>query len=349
MPLSQNVKKDSNVLWTLSVIQDQNPTAQTKSEFAEMANDVINTPNVTNLTLCLADNLQRFRLMIQHGITEEEATAKCQELNAQWHKDNSESVESLKKSKNFSILTWQEFLDWPQKDKTIADIENFYSENKEFRNDVDTRVRQARDALKHPKISDTSEQTTLLRKYLIEEMAFQKFAASKGFVYEIYKTQHCKAMRKIKHNTDFVPMGLMKEVFFTQFDPKNKSSKSSLEVKKDYPVAQHLSAPLTGFDFPPTYYKKTVTYFPSDRQIAEETKASFSSVFNNPSKTVETNESTNNLPVSSRERKVSELIEKTLNLIPVIHQEKAIQELLKFTTEKLMPMCYVETTSVMKL
>lgn len=342
MPLNQNVKKDSNVLWTLSVIQDQNPTAQTKSEFAEMANDVINTPNVTNLTLCLADNLQRFRLMIQHGITEEEATAKCQELNAQWHKDNSESVESLKKSKNFSILTWQEFLDWPQKDKTIADIEKLYEGKPEFKVDVDTRVRQARDALKHPKISDTSEQTTLLRKYLIEEMAFQKFAASKGFVYEIYKTQHCKAMRKIKHNTDFVPMGLMKEVFFTQFDQKH-IAKNNIQ-----PII-HSTIPLCGIDFPPTYVQKTTVHYPSERQIAEETKASFSSVFNNPSKTIERNESTNNLPLSSRERKVSELIEKTLNLIPVIHQEKAIQELLKFTTEKLMPMCYVETTSVMKL
>lgn len=343
MPLNQNLKKDSKVLWTLSVIQDQTPTAQTKAEFAEMANDVINTSTVTNLTLCLADNLQRFRLMIQHGITEEEAITECQKLSSQWHIDNSESVESLKKSKNFSILTWKEFLDWPDKDKTIADIEKLYEGKPEFKVDVDTRIRQVRDSLKNPKIYDTLEQTKLLRKYLVEELAFQKFCAGKGFNYEIYKTQCCKAMRRIKNNTDFVPTGLMREIFFTQFDQKTKAIKNNVQ-----PITQS-TPPLCGIDFPPTYLQKTTVHYPSDRQVAEENKASFSSVFNNPSKNTDRNESVHNLYVNSREKKVSELIEKTLNLIPVIHQEKAIQELLKFTTERLMPMCYSETTVVMKL
>jgi hypothetical protein len=224
MPLNQALRKNSNVLWTISIIQDQNPEAQTKAEFSEMTNDVVNTPNVENLTLCLADNLQRFRLMIQHGISEEEAIAECQKLSSQWNIDNSESVESLKKSKNFSVLTWKEFLDWPNKDKTISDIEKLYEGKPEFKVDVDTRIRQVRDSLKNPKISDTLEQTILLRKYLIEELAFQKFCASKGFNYEIYKTQCCKAMRRIKNNTDFVPTGLMREMYFTQFNQPVKNN-----------------------------------------------------------------------------------------------------------------------------
>jgi len=224
MPLNQALRKNSNVLWTISVIQDQNPEAQTKAEFSEMTNDVVNTPNVENLTLCLADNLQRFRLMIQYGISEEDAISECQKLSSQWNIDNFESVESLKKSKNFSVLTWKEFLDWPNKDKTISDIEKLYEGKPEFKVDVDTRIRQVRDSLKNPKISDTLEQTTLLRKYLIEELAFQKFCASKGFNYEIYKTQCCKAMRRIKNNTDFVPTGLMREMFFTQFNQTVKNN-----------------------------------------------------------------------------------------------------------------------------
>lgn len=342
MPLNQNLKKDSKVLWTISVIQDQTPTAQTKAEFAEMANDVVNTPNVTNLTICLADNLQRFRLMINHGFTEEEATIECQKLSAQWHIDNAESVESLKKSKNLSILTWQEFLNWPEKDKTIAEVEKIYDQNKDFRNDFDTRIRQVRDSLKNPKISNVIEQNSLLRKYLIEELAFQKFCASKGFNYEIYKTQCCKSMRRIKNNSDFVPMGLMREVFFTQFDPKTKAIKNNTQ-----PTTQPI---LCGLDFPPTYLQKTTVYTPSQRDREAAAKASFSPVFSNTVKQTESNELKNNdVNMSSRERKVSELIEKTLNLIPIIHQEKAIQELLKFTTEKLMPLCYVETTRIMKL
>ena len=65
MPLNQALKKNSNVLWTISIIQDLTPEAQTKSEFTEMANDVLNTAAIDGVTLCLADNLQRFRLMIE--------------------------------------------------------------------------------------------------------------------------------------------------------------------------------------------------------------------------------------------------------------------------------------------
>lgn len=353
MPLNQNLKKDSNVLWTISVIQDQNPTAQTKSEFSEMANDVANTATIGNLTLCLADNLQRFRLMIKHGITEEEAIIQCQKLSEQWHIDNAQAVESLKKSKNFSILTWQEFLEWPDKDKTIADVEKLYNENKDFRNDVDVRVRQVRDSLpRDSKISSTSEQTALLKKYLIEECAFQRFAASKGFHYEIYKTQCCKAMRRIKNNTDFIPMGIMREVFFTQFDQKNKSGKSSPDPINRYLNVQNNGSILCGIDFPPTYLQKTTTYYPSENQIKERekaNKAAFSSVFSNPIQSTNANE---NKPYV---QKVSEFIEKTLELIPPEKKLKATELLIKFTSQELIPLCYaandnpITTVSYVKL
>ena len=40
MPLNQPLRKNSNVLWTISLIQDQNPEAETKSEISDMTNDV---------------------------------------------------------------------------------------------------------------------------------------------------------------------------------------------------------------------------------------------------------------------------------------------------------------------
>ena len=110
MPFNKPIRKNSHILWTVSLIQDLTPDAQTKSEFDEMVSDVLNSDTIDKTTLCLADNLQRFRLMIKDGLTEEEATIKCQEMAKIWQEDNAESLTKLKESKNLSILTWNSFL-----------------------------------------------------------------------------------------------------------------------------------------------------------------------------------------------------------------------------------------------
>ena len=163
MPLNQPLKKNSNVLWTISIIQDQNPDAQTRAEFSDMANDVLNTETIKRVTLCLADNLQRFRIMIEHGLSEEEAITECKKLADSWHKDNTIALEKLKETKNLSILTWQEFREWPEYSKTLEDLERFYKENTEFRRAVDGRVRQAGENISvNAKISNPVQQTELL-------------------------------------------------------------------------------------------------------------------------------------------------------------------------------------------
>jgi tRNA-dependent cyclodipeptide synthase len=226
MPLNQTLRKNSNVLWTISIIQDQNPEAQTKSEFAEMANDVINTPTIDTLTLCLADNLQRFRFMINDGLSKEEAIKHCQSLSAQWHEDNSESINKLQSAKKLSLITWQEFLEWPEYKQTVKDVESWYKENGKFRHDVDGRIRQELKRIKaDATIIDPTIQADLLKKYMFEELAFQKFSSSKRFHYEIYKNSWPPAMNVIKNNTDFVPSGFMIPLHFTQFEPTPKKSK----------------------------------------------------------------------------------------------------------------------------
>lgn len=223
MPLSQTLRKNSNVLWTISIVQDQNPDEQTKSEFSEMANDVLTTDTISKVTICLADNLQRYRLMIKDGLTEQEAIAQCQIMTAQWKVNNANNIQKLSEIKKLEFLTWEEFLSWPDKEATLEKLENWYKENREFRNDVDGRVRQAAANIGNDaKITNPVQQTELLKKYLFEECAFQKFAASKGFDYELYKTPFNKAMRRVKNNTDFVPRGFMVETHFTQFNPALK-------------------------------------------------------------------------------------------------------------------------------
>ena len=312
MPLNQSVKKNSHVLWTISIIQDTSPQAQTKSEFAEMVGDILTTDNVDKVTLCLADNLQRFRFMIEDGITEEEAISKCQGLAKTWHNDNSESLQKLKESKKLSFLTWEEFNNWPEYEKTIKEVEELYKQNREFRNDVDGRIRQAMQSIKSDaKISDRSEQTKLLKQYLFEECAYQKFGASKGFNYELYKTPMSKAMRRIKNNSDFVAPGTMVEVHFTQFNPQERKQRI-IQNNENHSVPMILSTE----------------------------KASFSPIFNK--------QRVKSDPVvePSLSIKTGEFIEKTLAMLPEHHQRVAVEALMRFTNQEIIPLCYPNKTTL---
>lgn len=302
MPLNQILRKNTHVLFAISMIQDQNPDAQTKSEFSEMVNDVINTDTIDHVTLCLADNLQRFRFMINEGLSEEEAIKHCESLSEKWHQDNSETIKKLEKSKKLSILTWKEFLNWPMYAMTIKGIEDLYKENKEFRNDVDGRVKIALKDIKHDaKISYNMQQTALLRRYLFEECAFQKFGSLMKFEYEIYKNPHCKAMRRIKNNSEFVACGYMIEVYFTQF---NSSLKKQQPIEKD--------------SFSPVFSKSSPKYYAPPVEIS--------------------------VPV-----KIAEFIEKTFQMLPIKEQEKACQELIKFTSQNILPLCYVSHENDVKI
>ncbi len=307
MPLNQTLRKNSHVLWTISVIQDQNPDAQTKSEFAEMANDVINTNTIDEVTLCLADNLQRFRLMIQHGINEEEAILECQKMNNIWFMDNLLEIEKLNKNKNLSFLKWEEFLEWPEYQKTLEDVEKWYKENHKFKHDVDGRIRQELNRINtDAKIIDPTKQIELLKKYLFEEFAFQKFASAKRFNYEIYKNAWPPAMKDIKNNTNFVPPGFMIPLHFTQFELSTKKQQSNCHN------------------------------IPSEKE-------SFSPIF---SKQSAKSSLTVDISISI---KFAEFIEKTLKMLPPKEQEKAVEALMKFTTQEIIPLYYLENSTVMKI
>lgn len=310
MPLNQPLRKNNHSLWTISLIQDQNPEAQTKSEFSEMTNDVLATATINSVTLCLADNLQRFRFMIRDGMTEQEAITACQKMATQWHEDNSTSLEKLKETKNLLFITWEEFLSWPEYNSTVEKLENWYKENRDFRNAVDGRVKQVRESLGHEvKISNPVQQTELLRKYLFEECAFQKFAASKGFDYEIYKTPPCQAMRRVKNNTEYVPSGFMVDVHFTQFNP---SAKKQSQIPKNQDIVS-----IEKESFAPVFTKKSTSY-----PVAPIEKE--------PSTAV----------------KVSEFIEKTLQMLPYQQREEAAQALIKFTTQEIIPLCYQKNVAL---
>lgn len=349
MPFNQAIRKNSHILWTISLIQDITPDAQTKSELTEMVEDVLSTDTIDKTTLCVADKLQRFRFMIQDGLTEKEATIKCEEMAKMWNSDNAESLFKLKETKKLEILTWDEFLNWSDYEKTVKDVERFYKENSKFSRDVDGRVRQELNKIKSDaKITDRTQQIELLKRYLFEECAFQKFASSKYFDYELYKNPFPPAARDIKNNTDFVNPGFMIELYFTQFSsqPKNKPE-NKLENK---PVVQNYYTPTNlipygnipvGMDFPPMWRGTQHYHYPAESSFNN--RNSFTPIFNSPQKPTDIKEVSNSTDGKTAEQsriEFAEFIEKSLKMLPEKEQKKAIESLVKFTTNEILPLYY---------
>jgi tRNA-dependent cyclodipeptide synthase len=339
MPFSQPLRKNSHVLWTISLIQDIHPETQTKTELLQMATDVIASESIEHVTLCVADGLQRFRLMILHNISESAAMKQCEQIVAQWHQDNTEALKKLSEAKKVSTLTWEEFLDWPAYEETVKSIQAWYENNRDFRHDVDGRIRQELENMQTTaKLSDPNEQTKLLKRYLFEECAFQKFASTKGFHYELYKTPMNKAMRRIKKNSDFVASSCMTEIYFTQFVPNKKLSQTNNHQ------SNHANGHATQAFSSSTFSTENTSFAPffgapvvhssscnlSTDEMSSTMMAKRPVVFLSEMKP----------PIM----KTTEFIEKALQLIPVEMQAQAIEKLIKFTAQEIIPLSYSKNT-----
>ncbi|HEY4832160.1 MAG TPA: hypothetical protein VIH61_06325 [Waddliaceae bacterium] len=322
MPLSRNLPPKSHILWLISLIQDTSPEAQTKAEFSEMVDDIIANDNVDKVTLCIGDNLQRFRFMIQNNCTEAEGIERCQQLSRQWHIDNPESLQRLKEKKHLAIIKWDDFLAWPDYEKTVKSVEDLYLKDNKFKRDVDGRIKQELEKLTNTaKITDPTKRTELLKKYLFEESAFQKFVASQGFKFELYKKPLPPAAKRIISNSDFVPPGYLAEVHFTQFNnaPRNTPT-NHIAPQQSSPS---LNIPI-GIDFP--------VAFSSHKNNGH--KNGFGQVFSSEKKSNSSGLS------QSPEKKFANFIESTLGLLPEEQRENAIKALMQFTNQQIIPLCY---------
>lgn len=326
MPFSQPLRKNSHILWTISLIQDIHPDAQTKIEFNEMTEDVISNASVETVTLCLAVELQRFRFMILENISETEALKKCEQLKDQWHQDNPAALKKLQEAKKVLTLTWKEFLAWPQYEETMKAVQGWYESSRDFRHDVDGRIRQELENTQATaKLGDIHEKTKLLKQYLFEECAFQKFASTRGFAYELYKTPMNKAMRRVKKNTDFVPPGVMTEIYFTQFAPSHRNA--SPNSRSTAAISSNQSNNLPNISF---------------SSLAVQQSAAFAPIFSQPIVSVPVHA----LPIDLT---VAEFIEKTLRLVPVEMRVQAIEKLLKFTLQEILPLSCVTQQQALKV
>lgn len=327
MPLSRNLPKNSHILWLISLIQDTSPEAQTKAEFAEMTSDIIENEAIDKVTLCIGDNLQRFRFMIENDCTEQEGIEKCQQLSKQWHEDNPASIAKLKDKKHLEIITWNEFLAWPDYEKTVKAVNDLYIKDSKFKRDADGRIKQELEKIgNRAKITDPTRQTELLKKYLFEESAFQKFVASRGFRFELYKKPLPPAAKRIISNSDFVPPGYLAEVYFTQYSNAQKNTHHNPTPNSRSSSA--LNIPV-GIDFPrdPSSIRQN------------DYKNGFGSVFSSQPKSSSSGLS------ESPEKKFANFIESTLSLLPAAQRDNAIKSLMQFTNQQIIPLCYEDKSS----
>ena len=330
MPLSRSLPPKSHVLWLISLIQDTSPQAQTKAEFSEMVDEIIANDAIEKITLCIGDNLQRFRFMIQNDCTEQEGIERCQQLSNQWHIDNEESVERLKDKKNLTIIKWDEFLAWPHYSATVKDVNDLYIKDNKFKRDVDGRIKQELEKIgSRAKITDPTKRTELLKKYLFEESAFQKFVASQGFKFELYKKPLPPAAKRIISNSDFVPPGFLAEVHFTQYNNIPSSNNTASSTSNTHSSSSR-NIPI-GIDFPASFdYLKQ----------KNGNKNGFAPIFENPKKSHDLKEKSGLSLSESPEKKFANFIESTIGLLPEEHKANAIKALIQFTNQKIIPLSY---------
>ena len=329
MPLSRHLPPKSHVLWLISLIQDTSPHAQTKAEFAEMASDIIETDAIDKITLCIGDNLQRFRFMIQNDCTEAEGIEICQQLSRQWHIDNQDSIEKLRINKNLEFIKWDEFLVWPDYAITVRAVEDLYLRDTKFKKAVDGRIRQELHKISSTaKITDLTKQTELLKKYLFEESAFQKFVASKGFKFQLYKNAFPPPAKCIINNSDFVPPGYLSEIHFTQYQHTQKNN------PLDNSPQSYNSLPLNiqnGNNVVPL-------------QQNSHKNETYGSVLSQPNSY---KQHKSERLSESPEKKFANFIESTLALLPAEQRLNAIKDLFQFTTQKIIPLCYENNTNAL--
>lgn len=172
MRLSGEVKPNSHVLWKVNLAEHQNTQA---SQVVPILNE---ESRITQVTVLKADILDRFRLMLIRGVTEEEALKISQELSLAWDENNAGSLGALRtKKQKVRLLHWDSYQE--QKHEQFIDafekVQHMYNENTVFKHYVDEQVAQKYKEIKGQidKKFDYLGATQLLKNEVLEECAVE--------------------------------------------------------------------------------------------------------------------------------------------------------------------------------
>lgn len=126
-----------------------------------------------NVYFCANDTLQRFNLMFEQSIEEDEAYALSNEMGQSWVNRNMPIIEGVPQAQ---VIRWDKWKNKEQYPKGLLKTEWLYQNNKEFKLSIDRNIAEiwSRRKKMKPELysSDKFDRFfALSKKYLIEEMA----------------------------------------------------------------------------------------------------------------------------------------------------------------------------------
>jgi len=217
-----DIASNSKILFSVSI----NEPEQSGQDFYEMVKLVLENESIDSGILLITDTLQRHTLKMKEIISDESALSNSVKLGDTWLKNNEDAINLLLENKNFEIKRWSELTgDYKDElEEKLNLILDFYSSNKEFRDNVNSRAGQAvkkiKTDLKYSGENIPGKLFENAKSYILEECAMRIVLGNTlQCDYEIYKTQLSKAMR-LAYKEYGVPI-YMKEVNI-------RSSKKSL-------------------------------------------------------------------------------------------------------------------------
>jgi tRNA-dependent cyclodipeptide synthase len=129
-------------------------------------------PRFKSVQICVNDSLQRYNMMFEQGISEEEAQLVAMREGQEWVDRNIHMFSSIP---HLEIMRWENWKSTPLFTGYRKKIENLYLRNEEFRKSIDDNIeaiwrrRQAGNPYLY-KDSRFQEFYDLSRKYLLEEI-----------------------------------------------------------------------------------------------------------------------------------------------------------------------------------
>lgn len=142
---------------------------QTGERFIEEVEAVLDCPQLSKVSVFLADSLQRFHYMAREGLTEEEALEKAMTVADEWQRDNQEALIALKQ-KGGKIYSYNDFLIPSEVQRN--QVLDFYSSNTLFKKKVDgiagnfTRKIRKEIKMEGKKVNDVC---WAMRNFILEE------------------------------------------------------------------------------------------------------------------------------------------------------------------------------------
>lgn len=222
---THNWQEFDNARLQISVGQDYHEGEKLKA-VAEWS-----APRFEKTIVCVNDTLQRYNLMFEMGLNEEQARDMSAHQGQEWLNRNKVS---FRNNDNVIFIHWNEWLEHTDYHSERAKVEKFYRSNEEFKQAIDGNImaiwerRRSMDALAYT-FNRFNEFSDLSRQYLLEEITVFSMMFEQEKAIDIYPGSVIFAATVFQgQSIEDAPKGLGKG-FFSRIDFSRR--KESVEYK----------------------------------------------------------------------------------------------------------------------